>query len=86
MCYSDLYNNGMDKLQGNRDVYAIFNSLYLVSSNILPTHRRTVAKFLYKYLNVRARGIACNLDRKRKPMEFLSLNHRVRWSSVANRR
>ena len=52
----------MAELQENRDVYATFNSLYLVSSNILlththtHTHRRTAAKFLYKYFNVRARG------------------------------
>ncbi len=85
MCYSVLYNNGMGKLQKNRDVYATFNSLYLVISNILlthtHTHRRTVAKFLYKYLNVRARGIAYNLDRKRNFVDFLFLNHRIRWPS-----
>ena len=45
------------------------------------THRRTVAKFLYKYLNVRARGIAYNLDRKRNFVDFLFLNHRIRWPS-----
>ena len=58
MYYFTLYNNGMAELQENRDVYATFNSLYLVSSNILltHTHRRTAAKFLYKYFNVRARG------------------------------
>lgn len=59
MYYFTLYSNGMEELlQENRDVYAIFNSLYLVSSNILltHTHRRTAAKFLYKYFNVRARG------------------------------
>ena len=39
MCYFALYNNGMDELQGNRVFYATFNSLYLVSSNILLTHR-----------------------------------------------
>lgn len=50
MCYFALYNNGIDKLQGNRNVYATFNSLYLVSSNILLAHRRTVAKFLYNSL------------------------------------
>jgi len=64
MYYFTLYSNGMAELQRNRDVYATFNSLYLVSSNILlthththtHTHRRTAAKFLYKYFNVRARG------------------------------
>lgn len=57
MYYFTLYSNGMEELlQENRDVYATFNSLYLVSSNILLTHRRTAAKFLYKYFNVRARG------------------------------
>lgn len=59
MYYFTLYSNGMEELlQENRDVYATFNSLYLVSSNILltHTHRRTAAKFLYKYFNVRARG------------------------------
>ena len=61
MYYFTLYSNGMEELlQENRDVYATFNLLYLVSSNILlthtHTHRRTAAKFLYKYFNVRARG------------------------------
>ena len=63
MYYFTLYSNGMEELlQENRDVYATFNSLYLVSSSILlththtHTHRRTAAKFLYKYFNVRARG------------------------------
>ena len=61
MYYFTLYSNGMEELlQENRDVYATFNSLYLVSSSILlthtRTHRRTAAKFLYKYFNVRARG------------------------------
>lgn len=41
MCYFALYNNGMDELQGNRVFYATFNSLYLVSSNILLTHTGT---------------------------------------------
>ena len=63
MYYFTLYSNGMEELlQRNRNVYATFNLLYLVSSNILlththtHTHRRTAAKFLYKYFNVRARG------------------------------
>ena len=51
MYYFTLYSNGMAELQRNRDVYATFNSLYLVSSNILLTHTHT-----YKYFNVRARG------------------------------
>lgn len=38
MYYFTLYSNGMAELQRNRDVYATFNSLYLVSSNILLTH------------------------------------------------
>lgn len=54
MCYSSLYNNGMDKLQKNRDVYATFNSLYLVSSNILltHTHTHTGAPPLNSYTNI----------------------------------
>ena len=65
MYYFTLYSNDMEELlQENRDVYATFNLLYLVSSNILltpththtHTHRCTAAKFLYKYFNVRARG------------------------------
>ena len=52
MCYSSLYNNGMDKLQKNRDVYATFNSLYLVSSNILLTHTHTGAPSLNSYTNI----------------------------------
>ncbi|BAU18119.1 hypothetical protein PIOMA14_I_1611 [Prevotella intermedia] len=56
MCYSSLYNNGMDKLQKNRDVYATFNSLYLVSSNILlthtHTHTHTGAPSLNSYTNI----------------------------------
>ena len=44
MYYFTLYNNGMaELLQENRDVYATFNSLYLVSSNILLTHTHTQA-------------------------------------------
>ena len=50
MCYSVLYNNGMGKLQKNRDVYATFNSLYLVISNILLTH--TGAPSLNSYTNI----------------------------------
>ncbi len=61
MYYFTLYSNDMEELlQENRDVYATFNLLYLVISNILlthtHTHRCTAAKFLYKYFNVRARG------------------------------
>ena len=61
MYYFTLYSNDMEELlQENRDVYATFNLLYLVSSNILLTHTHThtctAAKFLYKYFNVRARG------------------------------
>ena len=42
MYYFTLYSNGMEELlQENRDVYATFNSLYLVSSNILLTHTHT---------------------------------------------
>jgi len=41
MYYFTLYSNGMAELQRNRDVYATFNSLYLVSSNILLTHTHT---------------------------------------------
>lgn len=42
MYYFTLYSNGMEELlQENRDVYATFNLLYLVSSNILLTHTHT---------------------------------------------
>ena len=42
MYYFTLYSNGMEELlQENRDVYATFNSLYLVSSSILLTHTHT---------------------------------------------
>ena len=41
MYYFTLYSNGMAELQRNRDIYATFNSLYLVSSNILLTHTHT---------------------------------------------
>ena len=42
MYYFTLYSNDMEELlQENRDVYATFNLLYLVSSNILLTHTHT---------------------------------------------
>ena len=42
MYYFTLYSNGMEELlQRNRNVYATFNLLYLVSSNILLTHTHT---------------------------------------------
>lgn len=52
MCYFALYNNGIDKLQENRNVYATFNSLYLVISNILLTHTHTSAPSLNSYTNI----------------------------------
>ena len=55
MYYFTLYNNGMaELLQENRDVYATFNSLYLVSSNILltHTHTHTGAPPLNSYTNI----------------------------------
>ena len=51
MYYFTLYSNGMEELlQENRDVYATFNLLYLVSSNILLTH--TGAPPLNSYTNI----------------------------------
>ena len=50
MYYFTLYSNGMAELQRNRDVYATFNSLYLVSSNILLTHTHTPP--LNSYTNI----------------------------------
>jgi len=42
MYYFTLYSNDMEELlQENRDVYATFNLLYLVISNILLTHTHT---------------------------------------------
>lgn len=55
MCYFALYNNGMDELQGNRVFYATFNSLYLVSSNILLTHRYYRPDFHFIFVRARAR-------------------------------
>lgn len=55
MYYFTLYSNGMEELlQENRDVYATFNSLYLVSSNILltHTHTHTGAPPLNSYTNI----------------------------------
>ena len=54
MYYFTLYSNGMAELQRNRDVYATFNSLYLVSSNILltHTHTHTGAPSLNSYTNI----------------------------------
>ena len=52
MYYFTLYSNGMAELQRNRDVYATFNSLYLVSSNILLTHTHTGAPPLNSYTNI----------------------------------
>lgn len=56
MCYFALYNNGMDELQGNRVFYATFNSLYLVSSNILLTHRYRYYRPDFHFIFVRARA------------------------------
>ena len=54
MYYFTLYSNGMAELQRNRDVYATFNLLYLVSSNILltHTHTHTGAPPLNSYTNI----------------------------------
>ena len=55
MYYFTLYSNGMEELlQENRDVYATFNLLYLVSSNILltHTHTHTGAPPLNSYTNI----------------------------------
>lgn len=52
MYYFTLYSNGMAELQRNRDVYATFNLLYLVSSNILLTHTHTGAPPLNSYTNI----------------------------------
>ncbi len=55
MYYFTLYSNGMEELlQENRDVYATFNSLYLVSSSILltHTHTHTGAPPLNSYTNI----------------------------------
>ena len=41
MCNSALYHKNMDELQGDNNFFAIFNSLYLVSSDILLTHTHT---------------------------------------------
>ena len=55
MYYFTLYSNDMEELlQENRDVYATFNLLYLVSSNILltHTHTHTGAPPLNSYTNI----------------------------------
>ena len=54
MYYFTLYNGMEELLQENRDVYATFNSLYLVSSNILltHTHTHTGAPPLNSYTNI----------------------------------
>lgn len=59
MCYFALYNNGMDELQGNRVFYATFNSLYLVSSNILLTHTGTtdLTSILFLYVRTRVKSV-----------------------------
>ena len=57
MCYFALYNYGMDELQGNRVFYATFNSLYLVSSNILLTHRYYRPDFHFIYVHARVKSV-----------------------------
>ena len=55
MYYFTLYSNDMEELlQENRDVYATFNLLYLVISNILltHTHTHTGAPPLNSYTNI----------------------------------
>ena len=49
----------MDELQGNRVFYATFNSLYLVSSNILLTHTGTtdLTSILYLYVHARVKSV-----------------------------
>ena len=50
---------GMDELQGNRVFYATFNSLYLVSSNILLTHTGTtdLTSILFLYVRTRVKSV-----------------------------
>ena len=76
MCNSALYHKNMDELQGDNNFFAIFNSLYLVSSDILltHTHRRYRCNFLQKLPRIRARETRRTLFRQRTYIWFLRLD------------
>ena len=79
MHYPTLFNKGSGGLQEHTSFYVTFNSLYVVDSTILLTHRCAVTKLLTNILIYAYEALCVALiGRKRKFIDFLFLSCIVR--------